>query len=76
MLRWVHSCSFSQRGLGLSGLSFFKVPITLSSSGRGGAKPRSVKGVWWAAVLRPSPSGPALDGPASSLGPPPPRLLP
>ncbi|XP_036743251.1 protein ABHD11 isoform X2 [Manis pentadactyla] len=42
MLRWVHSCSFSQRGLGLSGLSFFKVPITLSSSGRGGAKPRSV----------------------------------
>ncbi|KAK2496278.1 hypothetical protein MC885_010956 [Smutsia gigantea] len=42
MLRCVHSWSLPQRGLGLSGLSFFKVPIAPSSRGRGGARPRSV----------------------------------
>ena len=69
MLSWASTWRLLCRGLEHSRASFSRVPVAPSSSGRGGAEPRSVKGARWEAVLQPSSSGPAPTAPPSPLGP-------
>lgn len=81
MLSWARTWRLPCGGLRLSRTSFSGVPVAPSSSGRGDAEPRSVKGARWEAVLQPSSSGRAPMAPPSPLGPAssqasPPNLFP
>lgn len=71
MLRWTRSWRLPLRGLGPCSLSFCRVPVAPSSSGRSGAEPRSVKGATWEAVRRSSPVSPAAAAPPPPSAPAP-----